>query len=140
MPHISRKEIEAEWLERMSLLFFAVLAELSSARARKVLLQELLTDTEQLMLAKRVALVAMIAADFSSYTIRKRLGISTGTVRRFARLLDRGGYKHITAELQKLREKEAFWETLEKISRGGLPPIVGKTYRPTLLRKRPRKR
>lgn len=139
MPHLSGKEIKAAWDKKIRGLLIAVAAKPSSAKIRERIIGELLTDVEQLMLAKRIALLAMIRAEFSSYTIKKRLNVSTSTIKRFSRSFDRGGYEHITAELQKLQEKETFWEMVEKISRGGLPPVVGKAYRPTLLRKRPRK-
>lgn len=140
MTHVSQKEVADRWLEKMSELLLAATTQPSSARGRKKVLMELLTDTEKLMLAKRVALVAMIAADFSSYTIAKRLKMSTATIKRFRKLFDGGAYEYLATELKKLKDQEVFWETLEKISRGGLPPVVGKSFQPTLLQKRTKKK
>lgn len=134
MAHISQKKVEVVWLEQIKKLLHALLAN-PSGRTRKNIVNDLLTDVEQLMLGKRIALVAMIAAEFSTYTIARRLRVSTSTTKRFRRLLDGGAYQHLKKELQRLKQKEEFWENIENLSRAGFPPIVGRRSNPTLLRK-----
>lgn len=136
MTHVSQKEVSEKWLRKIEELSVSLLAAPKSLRVRKTLVNELLTDTERIMLGKRIALIAMLNAGFSSYAIMKRLCISFSTFTRFAKMLDGGGYEHVLAEIKKLQEQEVFWENIEKFSRAGLPPLAGNVLRPSLLNKR----
>ena len=138
MPHLSQKSVEARWLGKINELFLAIVSDSKTSHVRKRIIAELLTDTEQLMLAKRIALIAMINAEFSSYTISKRLKVSTATVKRFRKLLDGSAFRYIQTQLARVCELAVFWETLEQVSRGGLRPRVGRSRRLSLLQKRSR--
>ena len=87
-------------------------------------LQELLSETEKLMLAKRLALIAMLVEERSYYRIKHTLGISTSTIKRFHHLIDRNGYLRIRKLLAVRQQKEDLMEFLEKLSRAGMPPVV----------------
>lgn len=138
MTHVSQKDVGEKWLRKIEELSLSVLTGPKSPRARRHIAEELLTDTEQLMLGKRIALIAMLNVGFSSYTTMKRLQVSFATIKRFAKALDRGGYGSVLEEIKRLQENETLWEALEKLSRAGLPPIAGKEFRPSLLNKRKR--
>lgn len=87
-------------------------------------LGNLLTDTEQLMLAKRLAVILMLYEGCSSYRIWKALRMSPSTISRMQQQYDEGDYNDIVRLICKSKaERERFWETIETVLRGGMPSM-----------------
>jgi len=86
-------------------------------------LSELLGKEERIMIAKRLAAVAMYAEGNTPYRVWQLLNVSPTTAERIHLDFDNGRYQH-TVALMKKRKKdyEEFWETLEVILRAGMPP------------------
>lgn len=82
MPHLSKKEIPKKVRETLEKQLLSLLKD-TGAWDREVIFKELLTDTEKLVLAKRLALISLINRGFSVNRISRVLGISTSTVLRF---------------------------------------------------------
>lgn len=121
MSHISKNKLEPK-------LFNLIFTELSSLvaqsnrRSSSKLLRSLLTETEQIMLAKRLAIIVMLFQNKGVFQIAHRLHMSTSTVRRIADAYEEGVYADITRTLAQNKEKnERFWELIDIISRGGMP-------------------
>lgn len=86
--------------------------------------RELLTESEQVMLAKRLAVIVMIHEGCSLYLIWKKLHLSPSTVTHMYDEYSKGAYvETIKIFCRKKQDREKFWSTLELISRGGLPPM-----------------
>lgn len=94
-----------------------------SAR-RQAILGELLTQTEKIMLAKRLAMIVMLENDFSYYRISKTLKVSTSTLKRLHRHILAGSYRQILTSLTGNRA-DAIIRFLEKILEFRMPPIAG---------------
>ncbi len=124
MPHVSKQAIKEEIFLKISTLLLKTLSKRGFAKDRKYYLKELLTRTEQIMLAKRVAIIFFLCHGDSTHQIRHRLKVSPSTVAIIKRKVDSGEYAKLT-ELFK-NDATPFLEILEKILSAGLPPIVGK--------------
>lgn len=104
------------------------LASLFSSDVKKnnLLLEAVLTESEQVMLVKRVAAVLMLNADYSKYRIAKTLLLSESTIKRYSKDFYLGNYDALLTRTQgKAFNSQQFWELVETLLRAGLPPIVG---------------
>ncbi len=91
----------------------------------KTILPTLLTKTERVMLAKRLAVIIMIEKDYSSYEIWKKLKISTSTIKRYELAMDAGLYDPILRAVRMTKKGLSFLELIELIAAAGLPSIAG---------------
>lgn len=124
MPHISRKPLRPETEKKIKDSLLALIAKKRSGDAKRILGQ-LLTKTEQLMIAKRLAIIFMLYGGASSYAIARTLVISPSTVARISEEYENGSFSHVTTLFEKEKEREKFITTLETIFRGGLPFRTG---------------
>jgi len=86
--------------------------------------EALFTESEKMMFIKRVAIVILIAEDYSAYTIAKTLCVSDKTVRDIKKQAKAGKYDvFINVTREKSFDKDKFWDTLEVLFRGGLPSM-----------------
>jgi uncharacterized protein YerC len=91
----------------------------------RLFLEQFMTETEQIMFAKRLATLLMLMEKCSYYRIAKTLGVSVSTSRRIHEKLLKGDFRTIEQIVQNKKSREHFFKQLEKFSRGGLPPIAG---------------
>lgn len=117
MPHLSTRHLDPEVRKHIDSQLIRLLL-----RNGPKLLRQLLTETEQLMLAKRLATLLMLEEDFSYYRIASTLGISTSTIKRLHKGLLNGDLPAIEKIAHSKKEREVFWRTMESIFRAGLPP------------------
>jgi uncharacterized protein YerC len=125
MPHISQKKISEKVLKRITGQFFDSIYKQSKFSIKPFLLN-ILTSTEEIMLAKRLAVIAMLIEGIGYYRIRKFLKVSTSTIKRLDIDLDNGKYRDVEKWFKKEKNKKAFWLEMETVIRMGMPPIVGR--------------
>jgi len=121
MPHVSKRKLHTKTRRTISGNLVGLLVGLRGAQGRRFL-GELLTPTEQIMLAKRLALIAMLTEGYSYYRIEQTLKMSTSTIKRVHIQLDTHTFRTIQTMLAQKKSRENFWHMVEKFSRGGLPP------------------
>jgi uncharacterized protein YerC len=126
MPHISQEPLRKETLARINNRFLKFLTSFQSQSESKQLLAELLTSTEHLMLAKRLAIIIMLHNKCSRYYIAKTLKVSESTVARMWHSYENGGFDHILKYVKNKKEKNQFLHDIERLLGAGLPPIVGR--------------
>jgi len=123
MVHISKDKLG----EKVSIQLFNELVSFISPKnttAAKGILGDLFTQTEKVMMAKRLAAIFMISEKISLYKIATRLKLSTSTVKRMYTNYSNGEYDELLRELNKRKiEKEKFWELIELIARAGMPSM-----------------
>ena len=83
VPHLSRKKVNKKISEEINKQLISLLQN-SSPSARVRILEELLTDTERVMITKRVGIILFLTQGMSSYKISEILGVSSSTVDRFS--------------------------------------------------------
>ena len=124
MPHVSKNKINEKLMKKMKKdLLFA----LTRSDNKNFLIQELFTETEFVMLAKRLAIIILTTKGFSRYRISKNLKVSTSTVLRFQEDITLGKYNMIkNLALSKKKEDVKVIKILEKILLAGMPAYAGK--------------
>ena len=119
MPHISKKLLEKDKFINIHKQLSKVLGEFARTGKSKIILDGLLTKTEKLMLAKRLAIIVMLNKNESIYAIEQTLKVSPSTVARMSVAYESGLYAEL---VKKIRKQNSFWTQLEKI----IPPRVGR--------------
>jgi len=126
MPHVSKKKLKTSVLRSIHRRFSKTVLQLKDTQHGRAFLDNLLTDTEKLMLAKRLAIIFMLNEGISTYHIHQTLKVSVSTVVRISRVLDRGGYLAVVQLFKKKKIAQEFWHDVEKLIRFGMPPYAGK--------------
>lgn len=121
MPHVSKKQLKEKVFLSIYDQFVGVVSA-GSGRNQKVLV-DLLTKTEKIMFAKRLAAIFMLTEGASLYHIQSTLNMSASTAARFSRNMKKGLYGHIEVFFHTKQKKKDFWEVLEVVISGGMPPI-----------------
>jgi len=86
MPHLSKKQIPPKVKGDLEKQIITLLSS-TGTRERNLIFNELFTDTEKIVFAKRLALISLINQDLPTHEISEQLGISTSTVSRFELLI-----------------------------------------------------
>jgi len=82
---------------------------------------ELLTDAELIQLAKRLAIIVMLARDVPEYRVQKLLYVSPATVHSHNLKRRRGDYADIEQFVRKKDDREELLDMLDTLLRAGLP-------------------
>jgi uncharacterized protein YerC len=121
MAQVGKQELRSQTrkaiAKQMNQALFATDRSLS-----RDLFDELITDIEQLMLAKRLATILMLADEHSYYRIQQSLGVSASTSKRLHGLLIRGAFPSIEKLLENRRKRAELIQSVEQILQAGLPP------------------
>lgn len=118
MPHLSRQKINQTVVTAIFSQLLAVVSNSASARrGTHSPLAELLTHTEKLMLAKRLAVIFLLSEGIPSYRIVRKLKVSPSTVARL-NLGISSRYSNLTAiaRRQKMKSVGRLLDTLLSIS------------------------
>lgn len=94
-------------------------------RDARVLLNELLTDTERVMLAKRFAVIAMLAHGYSFQQIQRLLLVSPDTVGRLWRDIKNGSHSTLIQYAKnnpRKLEQGIVLRFIEELIEAGMPP------------------
>ncbi|KKQ02351.1 MAG: hypothetical protein US12_C0032G0004 [Parcubacteria group bacterium GW2011_GWA2_36_24] len=122
MPHISSKKLKKEHLQKLYNEFSVALEKSAKKSWIKFFLNDFLTRTEKIMLAKRFAVIYLLSKDVPISYIAESLCMSPATISRMSVKHDNGKY----SSLLKTIKNENIWRIFEKILRAGLPPIAGR--------------
>jgi len=123
MAYISKEPLKKEVQVQLNQQLIRTIVELRTVKGGKHFISELLTDTEQVMLAKRLMMIFMLAEGISQYRIKQVLNVSPSTVLRIAQLMDGGAFEHLTHLCSKKKSREILWRELEVIVRFGMPSM-----------------
>lgn len=122
MPHVSSKRVKKDIFKRMTNEFVNMLSDLKSKEEIREFIKELLTPTERIMLAKRLAIIMMLKKGYPFHVIERTLKISSSTSIRFWKIIKMNDFSVIMKNIQKERAKKKFWEEIEILLRAGMPP------------------
>lgn len=114
MPHISNKKIEQKVVGELEKYLYKLVRD-SGSQTRLLVLGELLTKTETIMLAKRLGILLLLRKGLSTNKIADVLGISPSTAERFKHYMDSNKYRHATDWIWKNSKEGAFEDFLTKL-------------------------
>ena len=124
MPHISSKKLKKEHLQKLYNEFGVALEKSAKKSWLKFFLNDFLTHTEKIMLAKRFAVIYLLSKEVPSSYIAESLCMSPATIARMSLKYDIGKYSSLLKAIK--NENKDIWVILEKILRAGLPPRAGR--------------
>jgi len=109
MPHISKRRLGKKAEKELIRNFELVLAKISKETEMQDFLGSLLTPTERIMLAKRLAIVVLLKEDVPQTSISNALNVTQATVSRMQLFLEARGEGYNIA-FKKLANEEAVVE------------------------------
>lgn len=128
MPHVSKKKLDQEIFEKIFRKLVLVLEKAQNKNRLMSVLSELLTETEKIMLAKRLAIVLMLFGDTPQHRISEALFVSPSTITRTSLNIELGKYDTIIniSKKERLDLEKIVWLLLT--AGGIMPPRVGRKY------------
>lgn len=131
MTKISKYLIKADVEKRMFEVFWKTIADLRNPDAVEDFFKELLFPSEQVMLAKRLAVSILLSKKYTYANIIDILKVSPVTIGIISRWLKKEGkafQKAIDKILQQEKQEE-FWDNLEQFLSELVPPGKGTSWK-----------
>lgn len=110
MPQVSRHKLSKKTEEELVKNLNLVLAAISKHEEMLIFLTALLTNTERLMLAKRLAIIVLIADGVSDSQIANMLHVTRMTVSKMRYFLESRGQEGYKIALSKIASDKRFQE------------------------------
>lgn len=148
MGRVSKRKIDPEIEERIFEIFRDYIAILRDPKDINEFFISLLSFTEQVMIAKRLAIAVLLSRGYNYEEIDQTLKVSKSTVGSIHKqiLIGAPGYKKAIELISKKEKLEGFWNNLEEIvlklsgpKRYGSSVWKQKSQRGKVLTKRQRK-
>ena len=113
MPHVSRKKLNKKIYQKIGEEFIQFVLELKSSKDAKSFLTNLLTKTERIMLAKRLAVIGMLIRGYSFEAIQQTLEVSPATVDKFWKIIQQSPSSFLLIRSRiETKSKSGFWKIL----------------------------
>ena len=123
MPHISQKKMRDQDFDKIYDQLVSFFDTAGNNRKSDVLFREFMTDTEKVMLAKRMAILCLIDDGVSEHYISYILSVSPSTISRIYLRYEQGKFPYISNIIRK--NKQNIWDVLEEIVRSSAERYVG---------------
>ena len=116
MPQVSKRIPSQVVEERMFEVFEKTFLDLKSVEDARLLLGDLLTRTEKIMVAKRLAIAVLLAKDYDYRSITNILKVSFSTINAILKqqVIDGRGYKKAVDKILKNESLDEFYTQLAK--------------------------
>jgi hypothetical protein len=138
MTNISKKALDPSQLAQLFKQYDLIVSKLT-VHASTQFFEELLGHEERIMLAKRLAAIALCIEGGSIYRIATSLHLSPSTAERIYKAYKNGSFSNIERILTRNAHNfDEFLRTLEVILRGGLPPRTGRNRAHLWFKKNPK--
>ncbi len=125
MTRVSSHTLKQDAQEKLFHELAHIIAKAESKNA-SAFLQTVLTPTEQIMLAKRIGVIALLHNGVSTYQIVEKLHMSSATIIKMHKEFKKGRYEPVTKLLGKNKKDWVrIMDILEVVLRGGMPRRVG---------------
>ena len=127
MTQVSRRFLDKKTQEYIFQTFISATSKLSSPSLTQSFLQDLLTPTEQIMLAKRLCIAYMLQKNYPQRAIANTLKLSTTTITRVSTILKSQGtgYKKVIGIMLIDDKISSFFSQLDTLIGKFIPPPKG---------------
>lgn len=115
MAQVSRLPLRKEIEDRISDFFLEAIGEVSGKNEVGIFLNDLLSPTERIMLAKRLSVAFLLHKGYDQRTISRILKVSLGTVNKVSLVLKLSGegYKRVIKKITNKEQMEEFWQKID---------------------------
>jgi len=116
MSQVSKRILKADITERLFQNFWEMFADIKQTRQVQLFLEDFLSPTEKIMLAKRMAIAILFSKGYDHRTISSMLKVSTTTVNNIARFLNAKtpGYQLLIKKYSQKQSTKEFIQELER--------------------------
>lgn len=124
MTQVSKYPISQAVYDRIFEFFFQSIIGLKSHREVNDFFEDFLSETERMMLAKRLAIAVLLTKGYSFVEIRKILRVSQTTIANanvFLKYSNRG-YKKVVQKILAAEKRDEFWQKLDDLLSETIPP------------------
>src|SRR3989344_7716711 len=125
MPHVSKRKLEEKFVKDLFLEIVSVFERASRRGELKHVLGELLTPTEKIMFAKRLAVISMLAQNIPIHVIADNLSMSSSTIDIMSLRFEVGSYSHVVENGLKKTDIVDIINMIQTVG-GIMPPRSGK--------------
>lgn len=132
MPHISKRKIEPQIEKYIQDSLTFLIKDLNNVQDTEKFLSSILSETERLMIAKRIIAAFLIRHNIESAKIQEMLKLTPETIVRQKLLIKthQEGYNAIFSRLEKQRRNEAVKQILYKLLDYAIRAGAGQTPNP----------
>jgi len=116
MAQISRRKLNVEVEKRIFEVFWTAFEKVERGAKLQSFVSDLLTDTEKVVLAKRLAIALMLSKGYSYAEIGEFLKVTPPTIARVRSWMSSrgGGLKHALEQVTADNEAAKFWESIRE--------------------------
>lgn len=133
MPHVSKRPLEKEIQEKIISTLFESIMKMNQEKGVRDFINDLLTPTEKIMLAKRLGAALLLHRGYTYQSIGRILKLSPTTINHIqSDLLKSGeGYRTAFKILEKSERVSSLVDKIERFIVSVVPPVKGsrKSYR-----------
>lgn len=124
MTQVSRLPLRKEITSRIFEIFLISLGKVRTKYDVKNFINDLLSPTEQIMLAKRLSIAYLLHRKYDQRSISKLLKVSLSTVNRVSLCMKLGGegYLRVFKEITTEEKTNEFWQKLDDFISEIVPP------------------
>jgi uncharacterized protein YerC len=132
MTQVSRRPLSKGIFNRIFEIFISSFSHANNKNKARKFLSEVFSESEQIMIAKRLAIAFLLSKKYSFDSISHLLKVSNGTICNVNRFIkkDKSGYSEILKEVA--REKSDTGNSLSyllEMINGFLPPAIGTNWK-----------
>ena len=131
MTHLSKRKLKKDVADELADQFLTFMSLARTKQDARILARELLSQTERVMLAKRLAVVVLLVRGYTFQQIETTLGVTRQTVSRLWRETKNGRYEKIIGYARKHTrhfKQESFLEAFIRVIHLGMPSRVNKRW------------
>lgn len=131
MTQVSRRYLDKKTQEYIFQTFISAASRLTTPSLTQSFFQDLLTPTEQIMLAKRLCIAYMLQKNYPQRAIADTLKLSTTTITRVSNSLkaQHHGYKKVIQSMLVDEKVSDFFNQLDTLIGKVIPPPKGANWR-----------
>lgn len=121
---ISRRVLNQELEKHILTLFAKTISDLKDLKDIEIFIADLLSPTEKVMLAKRLAIAILLQKGYTYAEIDQTLKVSSPTINKVAFWLKHGksGYKNVVKKILDEKKREELMDKIEEILLQLSPP------------------
>jgi Trp operon repressor len=130
MTQVSRRPLAKEIEKRVFELFLEAVAEVKTKGQVEIFLKTLLSPTEKIMLAKRLAIAFLLYKGYGQRVISGWLKVSLTTVNHVSLIFktEGAGYQLVIDKIVRSEKLAEFWQKIEGFIGEILPPPKGRDW------------
>lgn len=114
MSIVSRRKVSTKIESQINQTFWEAISKLTSTEEVVLFLNDLLSPTEKIVLAKRLAIAVLLNRGYGYESIMEIVKVSDGTIAKVAMVLKNdSGYKIAISKIAKSETSRAFWQDIE---------------------------